>query len=177
MVIKYVNSAGKELLLNSSELKIQEANFHAYSWRYNGKEKNRGISVSEFKKDEAKYKVKLCAYGTIEKRKELFNKFLETTEYDIEKNTPGKLWFGDWYLECFVIESETSPNKNYYTERNIIIMGPSNEWIKTTTKNFLAKRNSQTKSKESNSDYPKNYLYDYDSKIFFRITFVYYFSC
>lgn len=165
MIIKYVNSIGKTIILNSKELKIKEANFHNYAWRYSYKEKNIGIYVNKFSKNEAKYPVTLCAYGSLDKRKEVFNSFLDVTEYDVARNTPGKLWYDDWYLECFIIESSTVPNKNYYTEREIMIMGPSSEWVKENKIIFLGKSNIQTVSDVSNADYPRDYLYDYESKV------------
>ena len=164
MIVKYVNSLGKELILNSSELRISEANFHSYSWKYTYQSKKNGINVNEFKKDEATYPIKLCAFGSLDRRKEMFNEFLDITEYDVARNMPGKLWFGDWYLECFVIESETTPNKNYYTERNIVIMGPRNEWIKPVTRNFKKQSNNQRAS-DKKSDYPMDYEYDFSSKV------------
>lgn len=164
MIIKYVNSIGKELVLNSKELRIKEANFHNYAWRYSYKEKNNGIYVSEFSKREAQYPMVLCAFGSLDERKKIFNAFLDVTEYDVARNVPGKLWYGEWYLECFVIESSTTPNKNYYTEREIMIMGPSNEWVKETKKTFLGRTNTQTASETSNADYPRDYSYDYESK-------------
>lgn len=165
MIIKYINSKGKTLSLNSSELRIKEANFHDYAWRYSYKERKNGIYVNEFVKNEAQYPVLLCAFGSLERRKELFNEFLEVTEYDVARNVPGTLWYGDWYLECFVIQSSTKPNKNYYTERDIVIMGPSNEWIKKTTQKFYSKSNAQTFDNSLNADYPRDYLYDYESKV------------
>lgn len=165
MIIKYVNSIGKEIILNSKELKIKKANFHNYAWRYSYKEKNNGIYVNKFSKNEAQYPMILSVYGSLDRRKELLNNFLDITEYDVARNMPGKLWYGEWYLECFVIESSTVPNENYYTEREIVIMGPSNEWVKENKMTFLGKSNVQTVSDVSNANYPKDYPYDYESKV------------
>lgn len=164
MIIKYVNSAGKTIMMNSNELKIKQANFHDYEWKYKSINKKRGIYVNEFQKTEAKYQAKLCAYGSINRRKEIFNNFLEITEYDVERKKPGKLYYGDYYLECFVIKSSTEPTKNYESERSIIIMGPSNEWVKEKTFRFGISLSDQT-LENINSDYPRDYPYDYASNI------------
>ena len=159
MIIKYVNSAGEFIDLNTPSLRLKDTNFHTYEWKYNSRAQTLGIDVDGFWKSEAIFPATICAFGSIAARKTSFNEFFEIVEYDVVHKTPGKLYYDEYYIDCFILSGTTVPGE-YYTQRTISIMAPKNTWKKIKRREFYVGTN---ESSASGLDYPYDYPYDYSS--------------
>lgn len=159
MIIKYINSVGKSIELNQPNLRLKDTNFHAYEWKYNSHSQTLGIDVDSFYKTEAVFPATLCAFGSIDSRKKVFNDFFEIVEYDVVHKKTGKLYHGEYCIDCYILSGTTVPGE-YYTSRNISIMAPKNVWIKQIKKEY---RIGTSEAASSGLDYPHDYPYDYAS--------------
>jgi hypothetical protein len=110
---------------------IKETNLHQKSWNYDSTEKRYGIRISQFKKDPIEIPMVLKFKGRRTDIVDTLNKFYDITEYDILQKSPGKLYFNDWYLECFILEDSTEPEEESYgVAKEITAFAPYPFWIR-----------------------------------------------
>ena len=134
--------------------------FHAYSWGYDGTERQYGTNISRFKKDPAEYEATIIFRGTVDQRKEALDNFLETAELDIINKSPGKLIVGDYYILAYVISSSTTPyDDSDWTQKDCTFLCPYPFWIHEEKKSFPAILNNG--ESDSFLDYMHDYNYDY----------------
>ena len=159
MRLEYIGSAGT-IDLTSFETRIYKANFHAYEWGYTGTEKTLGIALDQFTKQPLEYEMTVAVRGTEAAKKAALNNLLEITEQDVINMTPGKLYWNEHYLECYIIASETYPSDDFFgVERAMKIFAPHPFWIKETKRTFYPAAEQQRD--EDYLDYPYNYKHDY----------------
>lgn len=158
-MVKYINSKNEEIDLTSEKIRIKTANLHEHIWSYDYKENKYGILIKRFKKAAAQYNLTLSFKGTETEKKEKLNRFFEMTEYDIANKTPGKLQYNDYYIECYVIGSNTTPGNYYDVEQTATILAPYPFWI--MDKRFLFWGSSGTAKTSKNLNYPYDYPHDY----------------
>lgn len=160
MILKYTNSQGKEFDLISTPLcRIKEANFHKYSWKYEGVKQQYGINVSRFKKDPYEYEATLVFKGTDRERKNILNSFHEAMALDIINNKPGTLQWEDYYLSCFIISTNTYPDESKNRTLNeIVIFAPYPFWIKTMNREFFPQSGAEDKT---GLDFPFDFEFDF----------------
>jgi len=156
---KYVNSIGKTVYfdINNGEHFFSSNDLRDYLWNYeviNNK-------ITSFIRDGVKTKTidLLVCYPKdeyISKRNELF----ETFEYDVVNGKKGKLYIGDYYMECFVIGSVKS--SFLYTERfiqlKLSLITDACYWINELK--FV--RSSTDDPMIGSLDHPYDYLFDYN---------------
>ena len=161
ITLQYVNSQQKTFqFLASSVSRVKTANFHKYAWKYSGLERQFGVNVSSFQKDPYEYEVELCVKGTMEQRKTFLNSFHEAAAYDVINLTPGKLWWNDFYLECYITETSTYPSEDDFTTVNdILVFAPYPFWIQTKTTNFY--KVSSTYAADDGLDFPFDFPFDF----------------
>lgn len=132
-MIKYINDKQQEIELSkSAKVQIKEANFHEKEWDYDSSSMRLGIRIKQFKKSPIEMKLILKFSG---KRAEIvknLNTFYAITESDILNKTPGRLYFNDWYIECYVLTDITKPEDDYGVEKEIQILAPYPFWIRET---------------------------------------------
>lgn len=114
MDIYYVNSKGIRLDLLKPPYMLQTGDIFDYEWGYESvdtsalagritdftrgiKEKSLTLSILNYSR-EAYYKA--------------INAFHETVEYDVLNKTPGKLFIGEQYLQCYIISSKKTEWEN-----------------------------------------------------------------
>ncbi len=130
-MIKYVNSKRQEFVLSDyAQVLIKDANFHEKSWSYDAAEMRLGVKIKQFKKDPIEIKIVLKFKGTRDDIVSNLNTFFDITEYDVLNQSEGKLYFNDWYLECYVIEDSTTPDDDYGVEKEITVFAPYPFWIR-----------------------------------------------
>ena len=112
--IIYKNNQNEKIEFGSRELFISDTNLFDYTWQYDtdfGHIGNFGREVQE-------RKMIISIYGkTEEEANERKNKVFEVFEKDVLANTPGKLWIGDYYLSCYIVEGTIS---EYYKQGNYL---------------------------------------------------------
>jgi hypothetical protein len=145
--------------------KMQEANFHKYSWGRASTQKQFGEVLDRFTKDAQLYSAKIIFRGSVEDRREQVEKFHFETERDITQMKFGRIYWGSDYIECFVIDSDTHPGTSpyetenevtfycpypFWIEEQVIDVRPSEESIISTDKGYRV---------EDNLGYPYPYSY------------------
>ena len=159
MRLEYIGSAGT-IDLTQFETAIYKANFHAYEWGYSGTEQALGVTVDQFTKQPLTYEMTVAVRGSESAKKEALNNILEITEQDVINMTPGKLYWNEHYLECYIIASETSPAEDFHgAERTMTIFAPYPFWIKEVSKEFY--KVTVEEEEQDYLDYPYDYDYDY----------------
>lgn len=160
MILKYTNSQGKVFELISNGLyRIKTANFHSYAWNVQGVPKKFGIKVENFTKDPYEYKMTVVFRGSDKVRKDTINLFHEAMAYDIIVKKPGKLQWGEYYIDCYITSTSTYPDeKSHQTINDLIILAPYPFWIQEISKLFIAKTQSFMLAGPSYAfDYPFDY--------------------
>lgn len=136
-MVKYQNSTGEIYSLQEFGVKIKNAKFHSYSWNAIEKKQRFGAIVRDFKKEAIEYKIELRISGTDNRKKEIENMLFEAFERDINARHPGKLLYDDYYIECYITASETSPDEYFGLKKTITAYCPYPFWIKETTYQYL----------------------------------------
>lgn len=130
--LQYISSNGTAFNLLSWEgLKTQKADFHKYTWGKDVAKKQFGEIVNYFTKTAQSYSATFLFRGNLKTRKNRIEAFHFCTEYDITHQTPGRLYWGDDYIDCFIISSDTRPKDSgeVETENQVTIYCPYPFWI------------------------------------------------
>lgn len=159
--VKYISSDGNEYDLLGDRMRSTDGNFHEYEWEVSAIERKRGETVTEFRKKAKIYSITLSVRGKLEERKELIDEITDSFEHDITSVTPGRILFGDWYIECYIKAKSTgvSATWNNWTELKIEVYCPNPSWIKEEKREFH--RIADSSSEEVYLDYEHDYNYDY----------------
>ena len=102
--IKYVCSNGKEYNLVGDRMRATSGYFHEYEWKPSTAEQEIGVDVYGFTKDPKTYQMTLTLRGPLNERKRQLNELTDSWEYDIVNVTPGRIWFGTYYIDCYIKE-------------------------------------------------------------------------
>lgn len=158
----YIASSGNEYNLKAEGvLRTLEANYHVWKWDVVGVDLQYGKRVSDFAREPAEYTSVLIFEGTALERKRMVEDLHEDFERDVRNKTPGRIVWGDYYIDCYITESSTEPGEgNIWTENEIIIFCPYPFWINETKGSFYKK---ETPVEEPFLDYDYDYDYDYFS--------------
>lgn len=167
MNIRYVNSLNYTVDLMTEKVRIREANFHNISWKPVGTPLQNGIRLKEFNKDPVKYDVTIGFHGSLKERIEATRNFFEITDLDIINETAGRLYWGEYYIECYVTNLIIEPSEigsmtlvkcSFYCPRQI--------WIKETTQAFnISIPTTFGLNSGKNLDYDYDYEYDYTTRL------------
>lgn len=157
--LKYINSQGETVDFRAFDTQVFKAAFHDYEWEYDATSQRRGISISQFTKKELKYEMTVAVRG--KNKGEKLNEITDVTEYDVINNAQGKLYWGDYYINCNIISSGVSPSDEFFgAEKKMEIMAPYPFWIRETSKSFY-KDSSAEETAGAFLDYLYDYAYDY----------------
>lgn len=160
--VKYVCSNGKEYNLIGDKLRPTDGYFHKYKWKQKATDTGMGDSVYGFSKESMTYDITLTVRGTLDSRKKQLDELTNAWEYDIVNVTPGRIYFGNYYIECYILEmsNEVSGIWNNWTDIKVAIYCPYPFWSEETKKDFYP--DSMGKGEEySFLEYPYGYNYDY----------------
>lgn len=132
MIIKYVNSKGATFELEGNLIRIKEGNFHKNAWNVKCETLRFGERITEFNKSAVTYEITLNLRGNLEERKRLLDALHDAAEYDIWAKSPGRIYFGDFHIECYILTSDThkSAELSFRTDKAIGVYCPYPFWIK-----------------------------------------------
>ena len=135
MIIQYVNSKGVHFDLECDSICISNGNFHRHEWKVDAEALRVGERVKKFKKEPVVYDITLKLRGDLSERKALLDDLHDAAEYDIFAKTPGKIYFGDFHIGCYILASDThkASDLSCRTEKDISIYCPYPFWIKEET--------------------------------------------
>lgn len=163
--IKYVCSNGEEYNLIGDKMRATSGYFHAYEWKPNTTEREMGVTVNAFEKEPVTYDITLTVRGKEKERKQILNKLTNAFEYDVVNLTPGRIYYGEYYIDGYVKKSsnEVSSENNSRTDCKIEIYCPYPFWSMEQQESFYP--DSANKGKPYTFlDYPIMYNYDYSRK-------------
>lgn len=163
--IKYVCSNGEEYNLIGDKMKATSGYFHEYEWKPNATEREMGVTVNAFTKEPVTYDITLTVRGNEKERKQILNNLTNSFEYDVVNMTPGRIYYGEHYIDGYVKKSsnEVSSENNSRTDCKIEIYCPYPFWSMEQQASFYP--DSANKGKPYTFlDYPIRYDYDYSRK-------------
>ena len=160
--IQYASSDGKEYNLVGNRMRATSGYFHEYEWKPMTTDQEIGEDVYGFEKEPKTYQITLTFRGPLEERKAKMDELTNSFEYDIVNKTPGRIWFGRYYIDCYIKDaaSKVSATKNNWTDMEIGIYCPYPMWAVEETKNFYPDSADKAEQYEF-LDYPYGYPYDY----------------
>lgn len=160
--IKYISSDGKEYSLTGDRMRATAGYFHEYKWMPSVEKLKNGVEVYDFTKEPASYEITLTLRGTLEERKAFLDRLTDSFEYDVVNVKAGRIYFGNYYIECYIQESKNkvSSLRNNWTDCEVNIYCPYPFWSMEQTKNFYPSEAGKGGS-YGFLDYPKGYKRDY----------------
>lgn len=158
MNISYIASSGNIYSLTARAL-TRSANYHTWEFEAQATELQYGERVSAFGKKASTYQTTLVVRGSIVQRRAMLTALHDDFENDIRNMSAGRIVYGDWYCDCFITASTTSPDDDYdqWTENTITIYVPSGFWIREESKSFTE----PSAVASEYLDYEFDYEYDY----------------
>lgn len=157
--IRYKNNINEVSEFGTKELFINDMDLFDFSWQYDtdfGK-------VGNFRRDIQEKEMLISIYGESKKKANSNkNEVFEIFEKDVLMNRPGELWVGDYYLNCYVVESSVSAyyRQGNYLSKGITIITDTPVWTKETTYNFYIQD-----EQDEHGFYPYDYPYDYSNNL------------
>ena len=126
----YEASSGRRYDLKAEPVRIKNANFHNYAWTREVINQRFGETVQRFAKDAQEYETTLYLMGSQSEIKQTLYDLHNDFERDITSQTPGRLWWHNSYIPCYITASSTYPHENnYWVCNEITIYCPSPFWI------------------------------------------------
>ena len=157
--LQYKASSGNVYNLKADGIRTKEANYHAWSWGVNGTTLQFGNRISDFTRKPAQYETRLILSGSYAQRKQMLETLHDDFELDVRNKTPGRVIWGDYYLDCYVTDSSTFPDENsVWTDNDVVFYAPYPFWIKEDTRTFMPQDAPGT---QEFLDYEFDYNYDY----------------
>lgn len=157
--IRYVNHLNEEISFGENGLFVNANDLHNFAWAIN----SQSNKISSFKKGITKKLLPVIVKkNNDEDGLKAKNDLFEICEKDVLKNKNGRLYCGEYYLNCFITEGKASDYlyKKSYTVFNLTIQTDYPWWIKETDQTFgLVSK--VGKDLDYNNDFP----YDYSSNI------------
>lgn len=159
MNISYIASSGNTYQLKATQIKIKDANFHTWEFKPEGTELANGFRVAKIRKQPATYQIKLIVRGTTEARETILNELHDDFESDVRNMQTGRIVWGDWYADGYVVVSETVPHPDVdsWTENTIDFYIPSGYWLKETKHSFTKASRPVTGFLEFPYDFPYDF--------------------
>lgn len=129
-------SDNKKIDLDKPPYWMQTGDFLNYSWEYTLSEKR--IGKLEKKVQEKEFTITVFGKTQAEYEKNV-DTLYEAFEKDVLKQTPGKLYFGEYYLSCYVYTSEKEEweGGKYSMDNTLGLIEAIPFWRRETTYQFL----------------------------------------
>ena len=166
MEVVYESSSGKRYNLVGSVMRATSGGFHNYKWNPKTKEREFGDRLYGFTKESATYDMTLTLRGSLDERKKYLNELHDSFEHDIITKTPGTIYYGDYYIEAYIISSDTGVSDEV-VYRSVCQVGIYCEypfWRKRI-KNAYAGVTNQIINTEG-LDYPYDYVFDFTNSVY-----------
>lgn len=159
--IYYVNSNNEKIDLLEPPYMLQTGELFGYKWNYESKQRlGGGGKITNIRKDleERTLTLSIVNYG-VENYEEAIDYLHEITDIDVLEKTPGRLYVGGMYLNCYVTASEKSewePEAGYI-DVSLTLAVEYPMWVGENPYTFHSFGISSTNNKR----YPRRYPYRY----------------
>lgn len=161
--IVYLASSGNSYNLQLPRMvRVKEANFHTYEWKYDGYDLRYGAAITRFTKEAVEYDATLRFFGSRASRSDNIEALHSDFEQDIVTQTPGRLYWGDCHIDVYVMKSSTYPDDNdLWTDNEVTFFCPYPFWIQEKNISITAVDPDET-GRETDKYYDANrYNYPY----------------
>lgn len=153
----YVSASGEKIDLHSRGIRASETDLRNYSWEYSLHKKS--ISDIKLKALSRSFKAVFYRYegrSAIDIRHEVYEIFDE----DVRHGKTGRLYVGDYYLDCYVIGagSNNVAITDHFIKTTFNVLSADGAWKRENTLRFYAVEQSIS---DDGMDYPYDYPYDY----------------
>lgn len=158
-MIRYINSEGKEYKFYDARVRATSGNFHKHAWTPETSKRKIGETVQGFEKDAAEYEITFTVRGALEDRKTFLDEMQDAFETDVLLERPGRIYFGDYYIDGFVTSSETKTSDIavYYSQNKVKLYCPRPIWTKENSYTFHSYGASSSDNKRYPGRYPCRY--------------------
>ena len=137
MRIYYKTGTGSEIInLDQPPYWMQTGDFLDYAWEY----EISGRHIGKLRKTVQEKEFTITVFGkTEEEYAHNINTLHQAFERDVLKNTPGRLYFGEYYLSCFVYTSEKTEWEYGCNsmDNTLGIIEANSFWRRETTHRYL----------------------------------------
>lgn len=160
--IYYLNSAGKKLDLCKVPYLLETGNFLNFAWDFTESTNynSYGGKINAFTKSIRRKKLSMTIFAWSEAEyKDALDTMIDTFEYDIISEEPGRLYVNGNYLKCYITAGnfEEWENTADYSEVELTLTTEYPMWIVEREWNFAVTGNLAEGSKR----YPNRYPYRY----------------
>ena len=156
--ITYIASSGHKYDLISNGIRHAKANYHIWGYKPQATKLQYGTRVADFSKDPGVYDTELIFTGSERKRQALINALHDDFEADVRKRQTGRIIWGDYYIDCYINESNTGPTE-YPTQtlNKIQIYAPYPFWVQDYNIELLPSEETESEF----LDFPINFPFDF----------------
>lgn len=158
--IYYVNSENEKIDLLKPPYLLQTGTIMDSKWAYESKETRTGGKITSIKKslEEKSMTLSIINFGRDSYERAIDNLY-ETFEKDVLNKSPGRLYVGNMYLECYVFSSEKSEWESdaELMDVNLTVVAENPIWVGEDNYTF----HSYGISSDNNKRYPGRYTYRY----------------
>ena len=156
--ITYIASSGHTYNLITNGILHKAANYHAWAYRVQGTKLQYGTRVADFAKDPATYETELILEGGERQRQAIVDALHDDFEADLRNKKTGRIIWGSYYIDCFVIESNTAPTDiPTRTLNKIKIYAPYPYWVQDYNIELLPSEETESEF----LDFPFNFPFDF----------------
>lgn len=159
--ICYENNQGKKLDLLHFPYRIQTGDLFDYEWEYTTSTTARNGKLTKFTRGISTKEIVLGIMGnTKEEYHRNINTFYEVVDSDVLNMTPGRLWFGSYYLPCYILKSKKEEWESdiEVMDNTITIVTDHPFWCQE--KKYTYRKYDGTPEQYEYLDYPYDYPYD-----------------
>lgn len=166
--IYYKNGKGLKLNLLEPPYLLQTGELFNTKWNYESIRKAYGgASITEFWKDleERKLILSIVNYGK-ESYESAVDRFYDVTNYDVTNQVPGRLYYGNMYLSCYLVQSLKTEweSDSSYLDNEVTLVAEYPVWIQDKFYQFRKKEDTES-SNNMYLDYPYDHPFDYMGEI------------
>ena len=154
--LKYINHMQETLEFGKGKLFVNESDLHNFSWDV----KSKNNRISGFQRGIVNKTIPVfIKCDSEEEGIELKNRLFEVCEKDVLAIKHGSLYCGDYYIKCYVTESNKSEYLIHkgYMQVSVKLSTDIPFWIKETTTTFGFGAGSSGKNMDFNRDFPTDY--------------------
>lgn len=163
--IYYINSNNEKIDLLEPPYMMQTGEIFDVKWVYDSKSSASGGSkISSLRKNLEERAVTLSIINFGKESYELaVNRFHEITDIDVIRKSPGRLYVGDMYINCYVTESKKSnwESESEFMDVDLIIAVEYPFWIREHNIQILPKGVEQS---SSGMDFPFDFPFDFSPR-------------
>lgn len=160
VVIYYINSKNEKIILNRWPYGLKNWNPQNWGWEYESVAVgNIGGRVRRLYKEVSEFVVTVIVRGTGRAdRLRAVKRLYEVMEYDTVIGSPGKLYIGDQYMQCYATRSvKTTAEKINALVNEFEIVSPYPMWCRDEQISFYPGKDLG----EQGMNYPYDHPYDY----------------